>query len=517
MCLPTDVYIGLMRDGSAVTAATNAAAIAFRDGDLAAAGATLSAVLGAASGCANVDVPLDTTGSFDVDGPLDVAEAASLYARVLAASGCARDGLAYSASAYQTACETAEPGSDLRLRAAATHAYLLRTAGDPGGAVPVGRDLARQLVARFGATDRRTLAAHGDLAVTLHAAGECLTGRQILHRSGELVRRTYGPDDPLGTRMHDRLADLTRQCRPPDEVEAELRDTITGHTCGQPNGAATFSIADLFGDLFTYDGHEVLARPPDEAADPTDEPPGVADRPAIPSGGLLATLGVAIPTIPTARRSAPAAVLPPPTEGPTPAAEMPAPAEVAGEPSHGPAIGRSAEASVRRDVEVEPAETAEMVATAGRQDAGTQDASETPNTADDAGDPSLAADVGGIEAPGSGMPPWADRPTAGFPTVPIAVGLHPTWVAASPAAVGAPRLLGESSTVGIAGTGVAGTRVTGTGVTGTGASGDSAAGLPVTHSRATFGRIRRLSTHAGGSDRPQRTATTHSAKTIEGE
>ena len=123
-----------------------------------------------------------------------VAEAASLYARVLAASGCARDGLAYSASAYQTACETAKPGSDLRLRAAATHAYLLRTTGDPAAAVPVGRDLARQLVARFGATDRRTLAAHGDLAVTLHAAGECLTGRQILHRTGELVRSTYGPE-----------------------------------------------------------------------------------------------------------------------------------------------------------------------------------------------------------------------------------------------------------------------------------------------------------------------------------
>ncbi len=266
----TDVYIGHMRDGSAIAAATNAATTPIRDGDLASARATLRGVLGDALPAPSIaGAPLD----------VDVAEAASLYAAVLAASGSARDGLDYSALAYETACRDAQPGSDQRLTAAATHAYLLRATSDPAAAVPVGRDLARQLVARFGATDRRTLAAHGDLAVALHTAGHCLTGRQILHRTGELVRSTYGPGDALGVRMRDRLADLTRQCRATDRVGAEgdaavrpeSDEALAGHICGQPTATASISIGDLFGDLFARDeegdDHEAVDRPPTETVD----------------------------------------------------------------------------------------------------------------------------------------------------------------------------------------------------------------------------------------------------------
>lgn len=509
----TDVYIGLMRDGSAIEVATDAAAIAVRAGDLAAARGTLSTVLGAASASAIADVPVD------VDAPLDIAEAASLYARVLAITGSARDGLAYSASAYRMTCEAAEPGSDLRLRAAATHAYLLRTTGDPAAAVPVGRDLARQLIARFGATDRRTLAAHGDLAVTLHAAGECLTGRQILHRTGELVRSTYGPDDPLGIRMRNRLTDLTRDCRPLDEAVVESPDTVADHTCGQPNAAASISIVDLFGDLFAGDADAVVARPPDAAADPTETPPTVTDRPAIPSAGLVATLGVAIPA---ARPPAPAELRAPPTEVAAPAADVaaraaevpapagsPPPAAVRAPAGIGvePIDGLPVEPSGHPHVAVEVADATEVgetaaAATSGREHSRTPDTSATATAPDNDGGLSPAARLGRIEAPESEVPPWADRPTAGFPTVPVAVGLHPTWVAAPPEPVSAPRPIGETSTVG---------------VTGNNVTGQSAVDLPVTHSRATFGRIRRLATHAGASDRPQRTAKTSSAKTAEGE
>ncbi len=508
----TDVYIGLMRDGSAIAVATNAAAIAARDGDLAAARAALSAVLGAASAFAAADVPPEVEVPPgvqvppDAQVPLDVAEAASLYARVLAATGCASEGLVYSASAYRTVCQSAQPGSDLRLRAAATHAALLRVTGDPVAAAIVGRDLARQLVARFGATDRRTLAAHGDLAVTLHSAGECLTGRQILHRTGELVRSTYGADDPLGMRMRDRLAVLTRECRPPDVVGFESTDTVADHICGRPN-AAPRSTVDLFGDLFAGDGDEVVARPSDETADPTETPPAITDRPAIPSAGLLATLGVAIPT---ARPSAPAELRVPPTEVAIPAAEVPppvagvpaaavsAPAEIEDEPIDEPPVVPS----VDSHADAALAETAGNAA-AGREDSKAAEASETATTADDDGDLSPGADVGGIVASESDAPRWADRPTAGFPTVPIAVGLQPTWVAAPREPVSAPRPIGAMSTVG---------------VTGTGITGNSTPDLPVTHSRATFGRMRRLATHASARDRPQRTATTSSsAKTIEGD
>ena len=300
-----------MRDGSAIAAATDAAAIAVRDGDLAAAQATLSI----RSRC-RVRVG-DRGRSARRGGPARCGRSRSTSPRrrvsthaCLAATGSARDGLAYSASAYLTACEAAQPGSDLRLRAAATHAYLLRAAGDPAAAVPVGRDLARQLVARFGATDRRTLAAHGDLAVTLHAAGECLTGRQILHRTGELVRRHVRP------RRSARNPDAAPACRPDTGMPAAGRGRrrVHRHSRGPylrpTQRAATVSIVDLFGDLFADDGDQVV-RPVDETADPTDTHPPITDRPAIPSAGLLATLGVAIPT---ARPPTPAELRVPPAE-----------------------------------------------------------------------------------------------------------------------------------------------------------------------------------------------------------
>jgi hypothetical protein len=183
------------------------------------------------------------------------------------------------------------------------------------------------------------------------------------------------------------------------------------------------------------------------------------------------------------------------------------PAEVEGEPIEEP----PAEPPLDPLVGVEVAETAESAATAGPEDSGTPAAAGagtgTEIAADSDGDVSPAADVGGIDAPESDAPPWTDRPTAGFPTVPIAAGLHPTWVAAAPEAVGAPRPIGQTSTVGVTGHSITGYDVTRNGV----------ADLPVTHSRATFGRMRRLATHARVSDRPQRTTTTSRAKTTEGE
>ena len=203
--------------------------------------------------------------------------------------------------------------------------------------------------------------------------------------------------------------------------------------------------------------------------------------------------------MPAAEATVPAAEMPvPAAEATVPAAEVPvaavsAPAEIGVEPIDASPV----DLSVDSHVEVELAEAAESAATTEREDHRAPEASETA-TAADGGDLSPAADVGGIEAPESDVPPWADRPTAGFPTVPIAVGLHPTWVAAPPEPVSAARPIGTTSTVG--------------------GTGNSAADFPFTHSRATFGRMRRLATHASARDRPQRTATTSSStKTTEGE
>jgi hypothetical protein len=201
--------------------------------------------------------------------------------------------------------------------------------------------------------------------------------------------------------------------------------------------------------------------------------------------------------VPATQVGIPVAEVPAPAWVPAPAAVR-APAEIGDEPID----GRPVEPSGDPHVEVELAETANVAATAGRGDSRTPDASETATAPDNHSYLSPAAEIGRFEAPESEVPPWADRPTAGFPTVPIAVGLHPTWVVAPPEAVSAPRPTGETSTVG---------------VTGTGVTEKSAADLPVTHSRATFGRMRRLAIHARARDRPQRTATKSGAKTTEGE
>jgi hypothetical protein len=90
------------------------------------------------------------------------------------------------------------------------------------------------------------------------------------------------------------------------------------------------------------------------------------------------------------------------------------------------------------------------------------------------------------------LPLPADRPTAGYPTVPVTAGVRPTWVSTPPRPLGGPDSLAERATV-----------PEGIGV-------DPIA----THSRATFGRMRRRFSQSGAVNRPQRTATTSSSARI---
>jgi hypothetical protein len=171
------------------------------------------------------------------------------------------------------------PMDDRRLSADIVVAYLVRATGAPGSAVPNYRDLARRLAARFGPTNRRTLAAHADLALVLHEAGQCLTGRQILHRTRESYRVSYRPGDDADGRMLADLAALSRACgdhqRARDYVDIAQRlgdelpsvDTsllrrvalaasavgTVAHRCGAAGAMRIGSAADLHLGVFAMD------------------------------------------------------------------------------------------------------------------------------------------------------------------------------------------------------------------------------------------------------------------------
>jgi hypothetical protein len=470
---------------------------------------------------------------------------------------------------------------------------VLRATGDPAAAVAVGRDLARALIARFGATDRRTLAAHADLAVTLYAAGECLSARQILHRTGEVFRQTYGPDDPLGVRMSDRFAALTRACSASDvEGVARAGEIVAEHVCGRPDRTLSVPTADLFLDLFafsriapaessTVDPAAAVVPPPvavptavkpepvePESVEPEPvepepvepepvepesvEPDPVAPEPAEPTATTVdrvepesverepvaTAVDAAGPEPEDADRDAPDAAVADATGPASVARDRPAvrPAgPLTALAMAIPAARRSAARSepdlVEADVTPVPAPTvavpmpsvdvgdtlaadaqvmAAAVAAAPRSDEPSVEAVDlgVDGGADTDGSGEPRAGFGGDAEPAVApdddrtaheppMPMWADRPTAGYPTVPVATGLHPTWVTASEVPLAGIRPMDETSTVAVVD--------------------EMVADGSLTHSRATFGRMRRRSNHSGVTDCPQRTATACSTKTTDGE
>jgi hypothetical protein len=203
----------------------------------------------------------------------------------------------------------------------------------------------------------------------------------------------------------------------------------------------------------------------------------VTDRPVGGPAALLAALGVAIPSArPTESSPAAAAGVDVVVADADVVAADGVDAVVAADANHSdrPAPRDAVDTAVRPDLPIGEA----------KSDASTD------------GSVSAGPEVEGVRTLTTDVPPWADRPTAGFPTVPVSAGLHPTWVAASREPAVAPREIVRTSTVGAAG---------------------SAFGPPVTHSRATFGRMRRRATNLADSDRPQQTPTTRSnAKTTEG-
>jgi len=173
--------------------------------DLVAAGDLDQARLVLEDGFAGVD--------FDgVDATPDVAEAASLYARVLLACGQPRPAGEWAEYAHEIAAELYGPGDARTVRDAATLAAALQRAGSLARAEHLYREVVFRLADRDGPDSSRTLAARADLATVLHARGECDAGREELRSALAAHQRVYGAGDPAGIRMLARLAAMARDC-----------------------------------------------------------------------------------------------------------------------------------------------------------------------------------------------------------------------------------------------------------------------------------------------------------------
>lgn len=157
--------------------------------------------------------------SEDDDVPPELVEAASLYARVLLASGeseAARDWAAY---AHRAAEHLHGPDDQRTVRDQATLAAALYRAGDLPAAEQLYRVVVDRLSAQDGPGSPQTLAARADLATVLHATGQCRAARSELAAALAAHQAGYGLHEPAGIRMLARLAAMNRDCD--DEAAAE--------------------------------------------------------------------------------------------------------------------------------------------------------------------------------------------------------------------------------------------------------------------------------------------------------
>lgn len=238
--------------------------------------------------------------------PPDLAEAASLYARVLLACGeteAARDWATYA----HGAAERLHGAADQRtVRDAATLAATQYRIGELPAAERLYRDVVAQLSAQDGPGAPQTLAARADLATVLHATGQCRAARSELAGALAAHQAGYGLQEPAGIRMLARLAAMSRDCG--DEAAAQ-RHFARARALAETYLPAEHPVAGQVAALAAAPANpahpcqlappvvgpaeqEAQWWPPEQDGDPTAEPPpahnGRAASGAGPDGGGLA-------------------------------------------------------------------------------------------------------------------------------------------------------------------------------------------------------------------------------------
>ncbi|GIJ79051.1 Tetratricopeptide repeat-containing protein [Micromonospora phaseoli] len=142
----------------------------------------------------------------------DMAEAASLHARVLLALGEPHSARGWAAYAYAATGGLHGRSDPRTVAAAATLAAVLHRVGSWSRAARLYQEVIIELTASDGPESLRVLAAHADLATVEYARGQCQVARDRLQDAWELHREVYGDGHPSGIKMLARLGSMQRDC-----------------------------------------------------------------------------------------------------------------------------------------------------------------------------------------------------------------------------------------------------------------------------------------------------------------
>ncbi|MCL7459966.1 tetratricopeptide repeat protein [Micromonospora echinofusca] len=142
----------------------------------------------------------------------ELAEAASLQARVLVALGEPHSARGWAAFAYAATTRLHGRADQRTVAAAATLAAVLHRVGSWSRAARLYQEVIIELTALDGPESLRVLAAHADLATVEYARGQCQVARDRLQDAWELHREVYGDGHPSGIKMLARLGAMQRDC-----------------------------------------------------------------------------------------------------------------------------------------------------------------------------------------------------------------------------------------------------------------------------------------------------------------
>ncbi|MFE9193471.1 tetratricopeptide repeat protein [Micromonospora sp. NPDC007208] len=202
----------------------------------------------------------------------ELAEAASLQARVLIALGEPHSARGWAAFAYAATTRLHGRADPRTVAAAATLAAVLHRVGSHSRAARLYQEVIIELTAQDGPESLRVLAAHADLATVEYARGQCTVARDRLQDAWELHREVYGDGHPSGIKMLARLGAMQRDCGQFAEAHDNLalaRELCRQHLpADDPLAAQVAALARA-------------AANPDHAC--ADNPPTARDTPVVPA------------------------------------------------------------------------------------------------------------------------------------------------------------------------------------------------------------------------------------------
>ncbi|MEH1098862.1 fibronectin type III domain-containing protein [Micromonospora sp. CPCC 205561] len=207
-----------------------------------------------------------------VNATPELAEAASLQARVLVALGEPHSARGWAAFAYAATSRLHGRSDQRTVAAAATLAAVLHRVGSWSRAARLYQEVIIELTALDGPESLRVLAAHADLATVEYARGQCQVARDRLQDAWELHREVYGDGHPSGIKMLARLGAMQRDCGQFAEAHDNLalaRELCRQHLpAGDPLAAQVAALARA-------------AANPDHVC--ADNSPVAVDGPVVPS------------------------------------------------------------------------------------------------------------------------------------------------------------------------------------------------------------------------------------------